>query len=105
MTSPDDITSRSTPDPADPDVYTDGKHRWRKIFTGAQVTKGVLALAENVEEDWFSDKEKIRWPEFWDKLEGSFLPDGTRIDLGNEFNTLAMKKIKKHINQYRQYGG
>lgn len=75
--------------------------RWATATEKEQVTETILDAAEDIANGWYLDKS-IDWPDFIDRLDGMELPDGTRLDLGNSFNTTAIRYIKNHINNYRK---
>lgn len=82
-------------------TYELNGNTWVEIVDADDVTPEVLAAAEDAE-TWFGDG-RIDWQEFFDdRLEGTFLPNGDRISLGNEYDTPAQRKIKRHINHLRR---
>ena len=76
---------------------------WTEIVTVESVTEEVMQLARDIESGWYSDATRIDWEDFWSRLEGTHLQDGTRIDLGSETGSPAMKKIQATINKERRY--
>lgn len=75
---------------------------YTKVTEAGEVTEEILTVAEQTEE-WFGD-DQIDWDEFWDRMDGSILKDGTRLDLGGSNDSPAMRKIKKHIRNLRKAG-
>lgn len=71
--------------------------------TAKDVTPALLALAENVYDDWFDDDEPIDWERFIDKM-STWMSQGT-ADGWEEFDTYwnpAISKIQRHIRAYRR---
>lgn len=75
---------------------------YTRVTEKDQVTEEILAAAEETEA-WFGD-DRIDWEDFWDRLDGYYLNDGTQLDLGGSLNSAAMKKIRRHILNLRRQG-
>lgn len=75
---------------------------YTKVTEASEVTEEILTVAEATEE-WFGD-DQIDWDDFWDRMDGYILTDGTRLDLGGSNDSPAMRKIKKHIRNLRKAG-
>jgi hypothetical protein len=74
----------------------------RAVVAADDVTDEVLAAAEETE-TWYGDGP-IDWDDFWDRLDGTQLADGSEIDLSpnNEGDSPAMRKIQRHIRNLRR---
>jgi hypothetical protein len=77
---------------------------WTEIRTAADVTPEILDLAEHIEAGWWSGDARIDWGEFVDRMDGARLKDGTRLDVGADLDSPAIRKIKKHIRDLRKAG-
>lgn len=64
------------------------------------VTKDMLALSEEVFDDWFSDDEQIDWEDFIDRL-ASYSRNVDPPWEFDEYHNPAVNKIKRHIREYR----
>ena len=69
------------------------------IRTAEDVTEEIRDLATRINDEWFEGA--MKWDAFWDRLDGSILGDGSELDLGDQYGTDAMKKIKKHVRHIR----
>jgi hypothetical protein len=73
-----------------------------QVITTDDVTESILRIAEQVFEDWFDFDEPIDWDDdsygFWTRMEDH------DIDLGEQLDTPAMRKIQRHIRKYRKEG-
>lgn len=81
-----------------------GDDTYTTVTTAEQVTEEILSLTEGVIEGWYNDG-KVDWEDVWDRIEGSHLDDGTVLNLGNNTDTPAMRKIQRHIRQWLREGG
>lgn len=79
-----------------------GDQRYTRIVDAEDVTDAILRIAEETEE-WFGD-DQIEWDEFWDRMDGYHLPDGSVLDMGPSNDSAAMRRIKKHIRALRRAG-
>lgn len=75
--------------------------RWTEIYEAKDVTQDIIEAAEMIYDGWFSSEDRIDWEDFFTRLDGFKLLDGTRADLGGEENSSAIKAIKQHINEYK----
>jgi len=75
---------------------------WVICSASNEVTQEILEVAEEIYDGWFSDGERIDWEYFFDRIEGTFLNDDTRLSLGNEYGLPSQEKIKRHIREYRK---
>lgn len=73
------------------------------VTTAEQVTEEIIELVRGIESGWYNDKP-IDWEDVWDRIEGSTLNDGTRLDLGTESDSAAMRKIQRIIREERRAG-
>lgn len=78
-------------------------HQATTITDSVDVTEEILELAYDVSNDWFGDTDKpVDWEYFWERLDGSeILSTGREVDMGNELETSAMRKIKKCVRRQR----
>ena len=75
---------------------------YTRVTEKDQVTEEILAAAEDTE-TWFGD-DRIDWEDFWDRLDGYYLLDGTRLDLGSTLDSPAMRRIRRHVLDLRKTG-
>ncbi|MER7166776.1 hypothetical protein ABT336_12030 [Micromonospora sp. NPDC000207] len=78
--------------------------QWTTVTAADQVTDEILEAAQDINNGWWANKSRIDWTEFLDRLEGTTLSDGTRLGLGNSMVSPAIRRIKKHIADYRKLG-
>ena len=95
--TPDDIDlivcATATPD-----------HTYTAVREAADVTDEILAIAESIEEGWYGGGARIDWDDLVNRLDGSALKDGTRVDMGGRTDTPAIRKIQRHIRAQRAAG-
>lgn len=87
--------------------YTDKRgniHVCETIESAEDVTQEILDIAQDVEEGWFGDEPKIDWESFLDRMDGTTLASGFELDLGNDADSPAIRKIKAHIRELRSMG-
>lgn len=77
------------------------QHEKLVVKTDKDVTQAVLQMAEHIAALHFPNK--MHWTPFWDRLDGAVLPNGMEIDLGDQYNTPALDKIKSHIKRVRDH--
>ncbi len=76
--------------------------QWTTVTEADQVTDEILTLAEGIYDGWYADAARIDWVDFIDRMEGRRLDDNTKLDLGGDMASPAIRRIKKHINDYRK---
>jgi len=92
--------AQRAPKPRPPYVAAEG----HTLVTEAEhVTEEVLEAVRQIESGWFNDKP-IDWEAVWERLDGSTLDSGLRIDLGPEYGSPAMRKIQRVIRAERRAG-
>lgn len=74
---------------------------WTTVTAAEDVTEEILNAAESIFDGWYADEPRIDWEDFLDRLEGIPLDNGTRLDLGRDMMSPAIKAIQKHIRAYR----
>lgn len=71
------------------------------IVTAQEVTDEILEMCEQTFESWFDDDEPIEWDHetvgFWARLESDY-----NLDLGDQLDSPAMRKIQKHVRAYKR---
>jgi hypothetical protein len=71
------------------------------IIRAEEVTPYILELAIETHDGWFANEPKIDWEDqpygFWSRMEYDH-----DINLGDNNDTPAMRKIQKHIRTYRR---
>ena len=77
---------------------------YTRVTEAAQVTEEILDIAQDTEEGWFGDSARIDWEDFIDRMDGTDLKDGTRLDLGDQIDSPAIRKIKRHVRTLREMG-
>src|SRR5690606_22975348 len=63
----------------------------------------IIEQAVEITDGWYADGP-IDWDDVWDRLERSRLADGRGIDLGNDQDTPAMRKIRRETRKRRREG-
>lgn len=77
----------------------DGKI-YTQVIQAKDVTQEILDMAWSVIEGWYnSGDDRIDWDDVWDRLDGSSLDDGTFLDLGDQEDTPAMRKIQREMRK------
>ena len=71
------------------------------VTTADQVTDEVTDAARGICDGWFNDGP-IDWDSVWERLDGTTLADGQRIDLGPEMHSPAMQRIQRTIRKERR---
>lgn len=72
-----------------------------KLSAAADVTPEILALVEAVVEGWYREGS-IDWEDVWDRVDGTTLADDSYLDLGDDLDTPAMRKIQDHVRALRR---
>lgn len=57
----------------------------------------LMEAAESVHDGWFANDTRIDWPQFLDRLE-----ETADVDLGGSLDSPLIRKIKKHVRDYRK---
>lgn len=65
------------------------------------VTEEMVKLALDIVDGWYQEGP-IDWEDVWDRLDGAELADGTRLELGVELLSPALKKIKREVLKARK---
>ena len=68
--------------------------------TAEDVTEEMVDLVRNILDGWYQDT-RINWGDVWDRAEGTELADGTRLDMGTDLMSPALKEIKRQIRADR----
>lgn len=76
------------------------KTRWTTAEAAEDVTPEILEAAESIVNGWYADG-RVDWQDFIDRLDGTPLDDGTRLNLGDTMTSPAIRKIKAHVRAYR----
>lgn len=83
-----------------PDVLCGG---FTKVVEAADVTDEVLDIAETYAEGFYPEG-RIDWEDLFDRIDGLSLNDNSRVDLGNEYGSPAMRKIQREVRKRMQEG-
>lgn len=67
----------------------------------SDVTDEMVTMALDIVEGWY-DEGRIDWEDVWDRMERYPLNDGTELDLGEDFSSAALKKIKREVLKARK---
>jgi hypothetical protein len=70
------------------------------VTSSDDVTFEILEAAQDIYDGWYNDVSVIDWEDFIDRLDGTSLEDGTKLDLGDDLLSPAIKSIKRHIRKY-----
>ncbi|MFF8283401.1 hypothetical protein ACF06W_11835 [Streptomyces albus] len=74
-----------------------------EIRTADDVTDEVLEIVKGIVEGWY-DEGPIDWENVWDRVEKARLDDGRGIDMGEDLDSPAIRKIKKEVRAWRRLG-
>jgi hypothetical protein len=74
-----------------------------EVRTAEDVTDEVMEIVRGIVEGWY-DEGRIDWEDVWDRMEKSVLDDGRGIDMGDDLESPAQRKIKKEIRKWRALG-
>jgi hypothetical protein len=74
--------------------------RWTTITDAGELSEAVLDNAVEITDSWYPDR--IDWTDVLDRLEGMELEDGSRLDLGSDGNSAAIRAIKAHVRKIRR---
>ena len=89
-------------------VWTDDTDRRREsteVINASDVTEEILFIARTQEDVWFSNDVWIDWRSFFAELNGSVIPStGRELDLGEEYSSPAMYRIRRHVQKRRMAG-
>lgn len=67
------------------------------------VTDEVLEIVKGIIEGWY-DEGRTDWENVWDRVEKVPLDDGRGIDMGEDLDSPAIRRIKKEIRAWRNAG-
>lgn len=73
---------------------------WKTLVTAEDVPEELLDHAVEVADSWYPGR--IDWDDMLDRLDGFETADGTRLDLGADTGSGAIKAIKAHVRQIRK---
>lgn len=76
---------------------------YTRMVEASEVTDEVLEYAVEEADSRYPSPERIDWEDVLDRLDGTRLNDDTRLDLGNSYDSPAIRKIKKHVRDVRRY--
>ena len=65
------------------------------------VTDEIMEMAWDKVEGWYMDAP-VDWEDVWDRMDGSRLDNGKRLDMGGSLDTPAMKKIKREMQKRKR---
>lgn len=71
-------------------------NKYTSPVTAEDVTEEMVQAAVDIVDGWYQGS-RIDWGDVLDRLDGTLLDDGTRLDLGNDLTTPAIAKIKKDV--------
>jgi hypothetical protein len=74
-----------------------------EVRTAEDVTDEVMEIVRGIVEGWY-DEGRIDWEDVWDRMEKNVLDDGRGIDMGDDLESPAQRKIKKEIRKWRALG-
>lgn len=74
---------------------------WKTLVTAEDVPEELLDHAVDVTDSHYGDG-RIDWEDALDRMDGFEMPDGTRLDLGGDLNSGAIRAIKAHVRKVRR---
>lgn len=72
------------------------------IVQESDLTEEILRAAEDVHDGYFADERRVDWEELWDRLDGYYLEDQSRIDLPSDLESPVFAALKKHLKHHRR---
>lgn len=73
--------------------------------TAADVTEEMIKEAVEIANGWHQNEYHIDWERLFERLEGMELADGTELDLGSDWLSPALAKLKRAVLKRRDYEG
>lgn len=73
---------------------------YRTVTEAGQVTDEIVDIVMDVVEGWYPEG-RVDWQDVWDRVDGSELKDGSLLDMGNELDTPAIRRIKAKVRKLR----
>jgi hypothetical protein len=65
-----------------------------------QITDEMVQMVAEVLRGWYPEG-RVDWEDVWDRVDGSELDDGTRLDLGDDLTTPALKALRRRAMKAR----
>lgn len=75
--------------------------KWTTLHTAEDVTDEILEIAVNITDGFYAG-DSIDWLDVWDRMDNVELTDGTRLDVGEDVDTPALRKIKNQVRHLRR---
>ena len=72
-----------------------------KVSTAESCTDEVMQVVTDVIDGWYPEG-RIDWEDVWGRVDGSELPDGSLIDMGDLLDTPATRRIKRFVRAQRE---
>ncbi|GAA0955553.1 hypothetical protein [Nonomuraea longicatena] len=66
-----------------------------------EVTDEIVGYAVEIVDGWYQ-AGRIDWEDVWDRLDGTELVDGTRLDLGTDLASLELVALKAAVRKVRR---
>jgi hypothetical protein len=90
-------------------TYSNLKDRqaYTLVVATEDVTEEIIEEVMDIIDGWYDGGDrKLDWEDIWDnRLDGAYLKDGSRVDLGGEYDSPAMRKIQRECRKIIKYGG
>ena len=67
---------------------------YTSLTSPEQITDEIVSMVVEVLRGWYPDN-RTDWEDVWDRVDGSELSDGTRLDLGTDLLSPALRKLRK----------
>jgi hypothetical protein len=77
--------------------------RWTSVIMRQEITEEVEEIVRGVVDGWYSEG-RIDWENVWERVDGSTLDDGSRLDLGTDLMSPAIRTLKTMIRRERSNG-
>lgn len=74
--------------------------RYTSPVEAEDVTDEMIGLVRDVVDGWYQDSP-IDWEDVWDRVDGAELADGTRLDLGSDMLTPALRRLRREARRPR----
>ena len=68
------------------------------------VTEEMVTMAEEIVSGWY-DEGRIDWEDVWDRMEKYPLEDGSRLDMGTDLGSPALRYIQSQVRTRRAADG
>lgn len=73
---------------------------YTELTNESHITDEIVVIVAEVLRGWYPDS-RVDWEDVWDRVDGTLLHDGTRLDLGNDLTSPVLKSLRRKAMQNR----